>query len=1544
MTDTQSSSGVSQSEIDEAVDAFLYTQTWVESAQAAGIYLETLLLPQARAVLADLLAQNQDQEQVAQQIQFRMDLLERVRSEGVQAAYADLLTPEYMNWMIREMQTLQDKRDLARRVALARSAALLADAFGEKKLRAGIQVFLSALLMDSSYGSQVEFQEEAIHHLVEALEILTPEIDPERYALACRRLAALYSIRAAGSPADNQERALEQYHNLLQVYRRENDPAEWARASHNTGEIYRQRINGEEEDNIDQAILHFGNALEVFTEEAYPVDFGLAENSLGAVYITREKGGRSENVEEGIRRLKRALRVRPRDRYPDYWAKTHMNLGSAYLGRVQGRRVDNLKQAVEHMQLALEVFTPQNASPWWAPMAAQLSQAYLDLYETGADDALDQAILLARQVLDQKPATRNARALSIAHSSLGRGLLARGGDQDARLAGEHLRSAIEILSGFPRDREWARLQSDLASAALKQEAGDPDENRAVALACYQACFEVYTRDRYPRDWARTHLGMASTYLVMDPEKQVEAMDLAIDHFLKALEVYTRDTDPQLWATIQVSLGSAYSDRPIGDPLENTEQAIQAYERGVAVIDPAGDLDQWLRARKALASLYEKRRTGERGENFAQAIAQMDAILSALPREKDPQEWARAHREAGILYFERRAGQREQDLERALEHLEQSLLVYTREAFPQDWAIALHNLGNVYSARLRGDRAANQEKAIRCFEQSLEIDTRESQPEDWALSLNSLAGTLRERITGDPADNLERAIHYFELALEVFTREKHPDDWAMTLHNLAIAYMARPRGSRALNIERAVEFFNASLEFRRLDNEPVFYAMTQQNLGTATMERKYGVRKENLQRAIQHYQEALRIYTREANPFDWAALQFQSGSVYADLARQDGDPPGEDDAGEQAEAYYRESLEIYTFETYPERWAVVQNSLGSLYMSRAVRGEPAAFAPAQSAFERALGVFTLEANPANHHLALSNLGSLYFNTGRWTEALEILERAVQVSEQIQSASFTELGKTTQIEKSTDHYFRAAYCALKMERYGEGLVWFERGKTQIMNDFLARENADLSALGEGERQNLLEARQALRALEWEMRLPLDTPGRRDDATVGREIQQAQAHLAGQVRKIREAHPEFMSAAMSEEEILAQIPGGGGLAAFFYTSQGSAAFVLPSGTRRVEKEHILMLDGLSLAALDDLINGSDARPGWINSYLDWKEGGSLQEWMADLQSITGRLWEALVGPLWQRLAELRVVPGAPLVLIPQGALSLLPLHAAWREENGKPRYFCDDYSLSYAPSAYALSVCRERAARRQDEPPSILAVIDPTGDLPFTHQEGELVAACFPAEKRQVLSGKDASQAAVFQAVRGRTCLHFACHGYYDWFEVMNSGLLLAANPSGPAVPSTGKDPLTLAEILSPEFRLDAARLIALSACETGMSEYLRTPDEYIGLPAAFLQAGAPAVISTLWAVNDVSSALLMGRFYQGYLLEKRELPTALQEAQQWLRTSPAKELGLEEYYRQVYLASKGTNRNALMAMRFYREHPETRPFEHPFYWAAFEMTGV
>jgi len=286
---------------------------------------------------------------------------------------------------------------------------------------------------------------------------------------------------------------------------------------------------------------------------------------------------------------------------------------------------------------------------------------------------------------------------------------------------------------------------------------------------------------------------------------------------------------------------------------------------------------------------------------------------------------------------------------------------------------------------------------------------------------------------------------------------------------------------------------------------------------------------------------------------------------------------------------------------------------------------------------------------------------------------------------------------------------------------------------------------------------------------------------------------------------------------------------------------------------------------------------------------------------------------------------------VLIPTGLLGLLPLHAAWTKDPDLPvgrRYALDDFTFTYAPSAQALYHARQGAGCPAD---ALLAVENPDGTLHFTGPEVSSVLSHFPGRSVHLLRAQ-ATKKNVVQAVGSSSVLHFSGHGLAGWGEAESSLLKLADGS------------LTLLEIF--DLNLDQARLAVLSACETGVPG-IKLPDEAVSLPSAWMQAGVPGVVGSLWCVEDMSTAMLMARFYDLWRDGDLSPPQALRQAQIWLRDSKVKDL-LHQF--RDRMPSARLRMSAEAAESFYKHkriawgEPEDRLFANPVYWAAFTYTGL
>jgi len=213
-------------------------------------------------------------------------------------------------------------------------------------------------------------------------------------------------------------------------------------------------------------------------------------------------------------------------------------------------------------------------------------------------------------------------------------------------------------------------------------------------------------------------------------------------------------------------------------------------------------------------------------------------------------------------------------------------------------------------------------------------------------------------------------------------------------------------------------------------------------------------------------------------------------------------------------------------------------------------------------------------------------------------------------------------------------------------------------------------------------------------------------------------------------------------------------------------------------------------------------------------------------------------------------------------------------------------DALTISYAPNARSLIEARKVAHRVTvdhllaiDEPKPVTAL-----PLPSSEYEVQTVVAKFA--QHQIFKHEAATRQAILDTLAHCTVLHFSCHGFANLNKPLESGLIMANNES-----------LTVKDFL--DLRLNGVRLATLSACETGLPG-MELPDEVVNLPAGLLQAGVAGVVASLWSVSDMSTALLMTKFYQNVTTLWQEPGTqasiapALQAAQCWLRDATKQEL--------------------------------------------------
>jgi len=253
---------------------------------------------------------------------------------------------------------------------------------------------------------------------------------------------------------------------------------------------------------------------------------------------------------------------------------------------------------------------------------------------------------------------------------------------------------------------------------------------------------------------------------------------------------------------------------------------------------------------------------------------------------------------------------------------------------------------------------------------------------------------------------------------------------------------------------------------------------------------------------------------------------------------------------------------------------------------------------------------------------------------------------------------------------------------------------------------------------------------------------------------------------------------------------------------------------------------------------------------------------------QRVLAALYAELVAPLESQLKQFTSSAEdtpARLAIVPHGVLHQVPFHALYDGQ----QYLLDRFEIAYAPSVTVLALCQQR---RKREPKRGLVVGLADALIPAVNAEAQAVAQQLTDANAyaDALIGEQAQLAAFNVAASGCDILHLACHGLFRADNPMFSALKLHDGW------------LTAADVM----QLDLENtLVTLSACESGRGTVI-LGDEVIGLPRAFLGAGASTVLVSLWLVQDETTVALMTHWYQG-LRERVGRAAALRAAQQALK---------------------------------------------------------
>ncbi|MBU1700191.1 MAG: CHAT domain-containing protein [Candidatus Eisenbacteria bacterium] len=252
--------------------------------------------------------------------------------------------------------------------------------------------------------------------------------------------------------------------------------------------------------------------------------------------------------------------------------------------------------------------------------------------------------------------------------------------------------------------------------------------------------------------------------------------------------------------------------------------------------------------------------------------------------------------------------------------------------------------------------------------------------------------------------------------------------------------------------------------------------------------------------------------------------------------------------------------------------------------------------------------------------------------------------------------------------------------------------------------------------------------------------------------------------------------------------------------------------------------------------------------------------------------------------------------IMIAPDGILNLLPLAELLpASQKGVPAPARLKEVVRVPSASYLVWLRRKSAAPEIDRETRILAIAAARGKdgqaLPGAIDEVHQLAKSFHNVEAMIVKA-DSCPDLLTERLADYDLLHLAAHTDVDDNSPWRSAIQLS--------PGAEEGFLYADRITTLPLQ---ARLVVLSSCSSAGGPIL-SGEGVLGLCTAFLSAGVPAVVATLWDVDDKSTAQFVGRFYR-HLASDDNAAAALAAAQEEMQANP-----------------------------------RTR---HPYFWAGFILTG-
>jgi CHAT domain-containing protein len=844
-----------------------------------------------------------------------------------------------------------------------------------------------------------------------------------------------------------------------------------------------------------------------------------------------------------------------------------------------------------------------------------------------------------------------------------------------------------------------------------------------------------------------------------------------------------------------------------------------------------------------------------------------------------------------------------------------IVLEMRADHPDKRAQTLNNAGNAYCnlAELGNDPSANLKAALANYSESISIKREFKLWPSLANTLNNAGNAYRNlaELGNDPSANLKAALAAYNESIAIYRKYQLWRDLAGTLMGAGNAYcnLAELGNNPSANLQAALANYNESIAIYREYKLWRDLAKTLNNAGNVylTLSELGEDPAANLKAALANYNESIAIYREYQLWRDLAGTLLGAAHTYVELAKQGEEIELNHD---QAIAHYREALNSFPPTILPVECLKVARSLGNLgfrlgQWDIALEGYSSAIIALQQTrlwakdekmrqqiLENAIGIY-------------SNAVQACINSGQ-------IERAITLAESSRSRQLVELMATNDLYKDgqIDPQVQAWLDATRPELEK---LWQEYNdlQSEIVNRQATPDQPDTKLASIKTAIDLKHTADEVNTL------------RAQQNTVWQKIRDLDPVLAG----VLEVRPP----AFSELQQLVTSPTTA-LISFYTVSNCTYAFVLrqdASGTVQVKVHHC---PNQGLQELHTWLLEK-----WLLPYQKALAIYQLSTWIATMPALLAEMsdrlqLDILIAEHLQDIQELVIIPHVLLHILPFAAM---PLGSDGNLTYSPMATLGERFKIRYAPSTQVLQYCQERGAIDQ----VIRSTVeDATSDLQFSRLECEAIAQLFSIPPELRLQTTQATVANYRKlSVDGRSNLiHSSHHASSDLANPLNSGLILA----------DGK--ITVGQLLTPLWRMEDLDEIFFSCCETNLGMPSLT-DDLLTIGTGFLCAGARAVISTLWAVEELATALFCIHYYQ-QRQAGLDRPTAIHEAQKYLRSLTLQQI-LTYLQAQFTIAQASQDQQSieavqrnLAAMAARSSDPNSTPYSSPYYWAGFICQGM